>query len=53
MPSTSENQRKLFCIAQSVKEGKTPRDYSKEATKLADENSLETLKDYCEQPVKK
>lgn len=53
MPATSESQRKLFCIALSIKRGETPASYSKEGARLASENSEETLKDYCESPVKK
>lgn len=53
MPATSEAQRKLFCIALSIKRGETPASYSKQAAKLAEENSEETLKEYCEAPVKK
>lgn len=47
MPATSEAQRKLFCIALSIKRGETPASYSKEAAKIAEENSEETLVDYC------
>ena len=53
MPATSENQRQLFCIALSIKQGKTPASYSKEATKMADEMTEEQLADYCNSPVKK
>jgi hypothetical protein len=53
MPATSKAQRTLFCIALSIKRGETPKSYSKQAAKLAEENSEETLKDYCEAPVKK
>jgi len=52
MPATSESQRKLFCIALSIKQGETKASYSAEAAKLAEENDLETLKEYCEEPVK-
>jgi len=52
-PATSERQRKLFCIALSIKRGETAKSYSREAARLAEENSEETLKDYCEQPIKK
>ena len=48
MPAYSEAQRRLFCIALSIKRGETPASYSKTAAKLAKENSEETLKDYCE-----
>lgn len=53
MPATSEDQRTLFCIALSIKRGETAKSYSKEAARLAEQNSEETLKDYCESPVKK
>ena len=52
MPATSEDQRTLWCIALAIKRGETPASYSKEAAKIASENSEETLKDYCEAPVK-
>ena len=51
-PATSSNQRKLFCIAQSIKEGKTPKSFSKQAAKIASTTSLETIKEFCEQPIK-
>ena len=47
MPATSEVQRKLFCIALSIKEGGTPKSYSKQAAKIAEKNSVETLREYC------
>lgn len=53
MPAVSENQRKLFCIALSIKKGDTPASYSEQAAKLASENSEETLREYCESPVEK
>ena len=53
MPSVSESQRKLFCIALSIKKGETPKNYSAQAAKLAEENSEETLSHYCEESVKK
>jgi len=52
-PATSDAQRKLFCIALSIKRGETPASYSKEAARIASENSEETLKDFCKAPVKK
>jgi len=48
MPATSNQQRTLFCIALSIKMGETPRTYSAEAAKMADEMSEEQLRDYCE-----
>lgn len=52
MPSVSEDQRQLFCIALSIKQGKTPKSYSKQAAKMASEMSEKQLKDYCESKVK-
>lgn len=53
MPATSEKQKALFCIALSIKRGKTSPSYSKEAAKMAAEMSEEQLSDYCEGKVKK
>ena len=53
MPSVSERQRKLMCIALSIKQGKTPASYSKEASRLANEMSEEQLAEYCGGKVKK
>ena len=47
MPAISEKQRSLFCIAMSIKEGKTPASFSKQAAQIAEKNSLETLKEFC------
>jgi hypothetical protein len=47
-PAKTEDQRQLFCIALSIKRGKTPRSYSKQAAKMADEMSEEVLREYCE-----
>jgi len=49
----SEDQKKLACIALSMKRGETPRSYSEEAAKMADSMTEEQLIDYCEKPVKK
>lgn len=53
MPAVSEKQRTLFRIALSIKKGETPRSYSKEAAKLADEMSIEELEKYANEPIKK
>lgn len=53
MPANTESQRKLFCIALSIKRGKTPASYSKQATKMASQMSEQQLADYCGEPVKK
>lgn len=51
MPATSEAQRKLFCIALSIKRGDTPKSYSKKAADIAGKNSEEELKEFCESEV--
>lgn len=51
-PATSEQQRKLFCVALSIKRGETPAAYSKQASKMADEMSEEQLVEYCGSKVK-
>jgi len=52
-PAVSEQQRKLFCIALSIKRGKTPKGYSPEAAEMAKTMTLKQLRDYCGSPVKK
>ena len=47
MPSVSEKQRRLFCIALSIKRGKAPKWYSKEANRLAETMTKQQLEDYC------
>jgi len=47
MPAESEAQRKLMCIALSIKRGKTPASYSAEAAKLAKTMSESDLEEYC------
>jgi len=51
MPSKSAKQKRLMCIAQSIKQGKTPASYSKQAAKVAESMSEEKLKEFCEEPV--
>lgn len=53
MPAESEGQRKLMCIALSIKLGKTPKSYSAQAAKMAKQMSVKQLSDYCKSPVKK
>ena len=53
MPSVSEKQRRIMCIALSIKRGETPTSYSAEADRLAKTMSEADLKDYCGSPVKK
>jgi hypothetical protein len=50
---TSESQRKLACIALSIKRGETKKSYSKAAAKMADTMSEEKLAEWCKGPVKK
>ncbi len=47
MPAVSEKQKALFCIAMSIKKGDTPASFSKQAAKIAEDNSLETIEDFC------
>ncbi len=53
MPSTSEKQKKLMCIALSMKQGKTPKSYSREAARISEEMSEEQLREFCELPLAK
>ncbi|KKM74427.1 hypothetical protein LCGC14_1400420 [marine sediment metagenome] len=46
-PATSESQRKLMCLALSIKQGLTPASRSPEAAKIAAQMSEEQLKDFC------
>ena len=52
MPATSKKQRTMFCIALSIKQGKTPASYSKEAARMASEMSEKTLAEFCHGKVK-
>ena len=49
----SENQRTLFCIAYAIKKGETPKTYSDQAAKMAEQMSLEELERHCKSPIKK
>ena len=53
MPAESEGQKKLFCIALSIKKGDTPASYSKQAAKMASEMSEQQLAEFCKSQVKK
>lgn len=50
MPAQRPEQQKLMGIAYSVKQGKTPRSYSPEATELADSMTEKQLKEYASFP---
>ncbi|MBA7661728.1 hypothetical protein ES703_69748 [subsurface metagenome] len=52
MPSVSDSQKTLACIALSIKRGETARSYSKKAAKMADSMTEQQLSDYCKK-VKK
>ncbi len=53
MPAISEAQRRLAGIALSIKRGKTPRSYSKEAAKMADSMTEAQLEKYAHSVQKK
>ena len=53
MPASSEAQRRIFCLALSIKLNKTPASRSPEAAKMAKDMTLEQLSDFCKSPVKK
>lgn len=47
MPSVSESQRRLFCLALAIKIGKASASKSPQAAKMAKDMSLEELSDFC------
>ena len=51
MPATSEAQRRLFCLALSIKKGDTPASKSAQAAKLASQMSEAELREFCESEV--
>lgn len=53
MPSVSETQRRLAGIALSIKRGKTPRSYSKEAANMADSMTEAQLEKFASSVQKK
>ena len=52
-PAVSERQRKLAGIALSMKEGETPRSYSKQAAEMASSMTRRELEEFARKPVKK
>jgi len=52
-PSTSESQRRIMCLALSIKLGKVPASKSPEAAKMAKEMTIQQLSDFCKAPVAK
>ncbi len=53
MPSINEAQRRLMCLALSIKLGKAKASVSPQASKMAKEMSVKDLSDFCKQPIKK
>jgi hypothetical protein len=52
MPAETEEQRRLMCLALSIKLGKTPASKSPEAAKLAKQMSAKELGEFCHSKVK-
>lgn len=46
MPSTSESQRRLFAIAESMKKGKTKKGYGAAAARIAKTLSLSKIREF-------
>lgn len=53
MPATSESQRRLMCLALSMKKGKTMPNVSEAAAKMANTMTMKQLEDFCKPAVKK
>jgi hypothetical protein len=51
MPSRSVKQKKLMCIAESMKKVKTPKNYSPAAARISEQMNEEQLKEFCENPI--
>ena len=51
MPATSEKQRRMMCLALSIKLGKSKG--SPQATQMAKEMSIKDLSEFCRSKVKK
>ena len=47
-PSSSERQRRLFCLALSIKLGKASPSKSPEAARMAKEMSIKQLREFCD-----
>lgn len=47
MPSVSESQHRLMCLAKGIKMGSLSASKFPQAAKVAKEMTLEQLKDYC------
>ena len=53
MPSSSEQQRRLMCLALSIKLGKVKASKSPQAAEMAKEMSIKQLSDFCKSKVEK
>lgn len=51
MPSKSKKQRALMCIALSMKKGKIPKNYSRQAAEVSEGMNEAQLREFCEAPV--
>lgn len=51
MPASSEQQRRLACLALSIKTGKTPASRSAQAAKMAESMTVEQLEEFCKSKV--
>lgn len=47
MPADTEKQRRLACVALSIKRGKAPKWVSANARKMAESMTESQLRDYC------
>jgi len=47
MSPVSDSQRKLACVALSIKRGETKSSYSKEAASMAESMSEDKLSEWC------
>jgi len=50
-PATSESQRRLFCLALSIKLGKADASKSPQAAKMAKTMTIQELSDFCKSKV--
>jgi len=51
-PAVSESQRRIMCLALSIKLGKVSASKSAEAAKMAREMTIKELSDFCKGEVK-
>ena len=53
MPAKSKSQRNLFCLALSMKKGKTSPSVSPEAAKIVNTMTLKEIETFCKEPIKR